>query len=266
MFRALVVLVFALCATLRASELWAGFGRVGIPGGIRACALALQDGRGEKAIIVSCDAELPPGFIEEVAAGAAKQFCIERRQLLVAALPSQSSSAAGARLKKSLVSAVGLALEDLAPALVTVTTGPVPALKVEASDGRLRGVLFGTPAPVEAREAFERAHPGAFALFLPLSGSVPAAPAELEAALAAPAEALAPPLRVAFGPAEPSPVQVFRLGKDLAILALPVTYSAPAPRKGHLLITGPALRLEKRLESVLLRLAMETLKQTGWKP
>jgi hypothetical protein len=199
-------------------------------------ALALRDAGGHRVVLVTTDLiGLPRAISDEVAARVRARFGIERPQVLLSASHTHCGPAVrknlavlydfseedrrrvdayGAELVDRLVEVVGRALEDLAPARLSVGHGAagfavnrreptaegvkigvnpkgpvdhdVPVLKVAAKDGSLRAVLFGYACHNTtlggdfyqiggdyagfAQAELERAHPGATALFVMLSG------------------------------------------------------------------------------------------------
>jgi len=156
-------------------------------------ALALEDGKGRRAVIVTMDLiGLPRSISDAVAARAAKQYGLERSQLLMncshthtgpVVRPNLSSMYElsseqtailveyAKSLEDKLVSVIGAALGDLAPARLFTGHGQaaiainrrqptakgviiglnpegptdrdVPVLKVASIDGKLKAVLFG---------------------------------------------------------------------------------------------------------------------------
>jgi neutral ceramidase len=199
-------------------------------------ALALRDGKGYQVVLVTTDLiGLPRAISDEVAARVQALFRVERPQLVLSASHTHCGPAVrknlavlydfgeedrrrvdayGGELVDHLVEVVGKALNDLAPARLSVghgavgfavnrreptpegvkigvnPAGPVdhdvPVLKVTAKDGSLRAVLFGYACHNTtlggdfyriggdyagyAQAEIERAHPGATALFMMLSG------------------------------------------------------------------------------------------------
>jgi neutral ceramidase len=190
-------------------------------------ALAIEDSKGARVVIVSTDlVGLPRAITDIVAARALKEFQLDRARLVINSSHTHTGPlirgnlanlfALGAedqsrveqysrRLTDQLVSAIGAALGDLAPANLSFGNGAagfainrranpngpvdhdVPVLKVTAPDGKLRAVLFGyachnTTLTGEfyqfsgdyagfAQIAIEKANPGATALFLMLCGA-----------------------------------------------------------------------------------------------
>lgn len=146
-------------------------------------ALALEDPDGRRVVIVTMDLiGLPREVSTEVAARAKKQFGLERSQLLLCVSHTHSGPVVWPNLKTmydlltpaerecleqyarrltgDLVSLVGAAIGDLAPARLSAGHGSVgfainrrpqkgpvdhdvPVLKIAAPDGKLRAVLFG---------------------------------------------------------------------------------------------------------------------------
>src|SRR5574341_191635 len=195
-------------------------------------ALAVQDARGNRAVIVTTDVlGLPRALTSEISEHANKSYGLKREQILFNSShthtgPVLKSSLAGAynldtaqsalvdeytqQLKGKLIKLIGKAIKDMSPAKLSYGRGEapfamnrrqfnpnavvigvnpdgvvdreVPVLRVEATDGKLRGVVFGyachnTTLTGEfyqfsgdyagfAQEAVERAHPGAVALFV----------------------------------------------------------------------------------------------------
>jgi hypothetical protein len=195
-------------------------------------ALAIQDARGNRAVIVTTDVlGLPRALTSEISEHSNKSYGLKREQILFNSShthtgPVLKSSLAGAynleaaqsalideytqQLKFKLIKLIGEAIKDMSPAKLTFGRGDapfamnrrqfnpnavvigvnpegvvdreVPVLRVEATDGKLRGVVFGyachnTTLTGEfyqfsgdyagfAQEAVERAHPGAMALFV----------------------------------------------------------------------------------------------------
>src|SRR5260370_1737745 len=190
-------------------------------------ALAVQDSKGGRVVIVSTDlVGLPRAITDVVAARVLKEFHLDRARLVINSSHTHTGPlirgnlanlfALGAedqsrveqysrRLTDQLVSAIGAALGDLAPANLSFGNGAagfainrranptrpvdhdVPVLKVTAPDGKLRAVLFGyachnTTLTGEfyqfsgdyagfAQITIEKANPGATALFLILCGA-----------------------------------------------------------------------------------------------
>jgi neutral ceramidase len=156
-------------------------------------ALALRDGEGHRAVLVTTDLiGLPRAISDEVAARVEARFGVERRALVLGSSHTHCGPAVrknlavlydfdeedrrrvdayGDELVDRLVEVVGKALEDLAPASLSVGHGAVgfavnrreptpegvkigvnpggpvdhdvPVLKVTAKDGPLKAVLFG---------------------------------------------------------------------------------------------------------------------------
>jgi neutral ceramidase len=195
-------------------------------------ALAIQDSRGARVVLVTTDLlGLPRALSSEISEYANKSYGLRRDQMLFNSShthtgPVVKNSLAGAydldatqsaliddythRLKNDLLKVIGEALKDLSPAKLSFgrSTAPfamnrrqfnpngvvigvnpegavdreVPALRVESTDGKLRGVVFGyachnTTLTGEfyefcgdyagfAQAAVERAHPGATAMFV----------------------------------------------------------------------------------------------------
>ena len=165
----------------------------GVLADLWAKALALRDPGGATVVVVTTDLIGLPGAISaDVMARAKERYGLERSQILLNSSHTHSGPAVGrnlsvmfdfstaetarvdayaSQLTADLVGVIGAALNDLAPAEVSVghgaagfainrrqpsndgvrigvnTTGPVdhdvPVLKVTAPDGRLRAVLFG---------------------------------------------------------------------------------------------------------------------------
>lgn len=195
-------------------------------------ALALEDRRGNRTVIVTSDLL---GFVrsisEAIAERAAQHYSLKRERLLLTSSHTHSGpvireSLSGMydltpqqteaiqnyteHLKEQVVEVIGAALKDLSPARLSFGRGEagfatnrrakrekgvviadnpqgpvdreVPLLKVERADGSLRAVLFSYAChnttlggefyryhgdyAGEAQAAFERAHPGAIALFM----------------------------------------------------------------------------------------------------
>jgi hypothetical protein len=195
-------------------------------------ALAVQDARGNRAVIVTTDVlGLPRALTSEISEHSNKSYGLKREQILFNSShthtgPVLKSSLAGAynleaaqsalvdeytqQLKGKLLKLIGEAIKDMSPAKLSYGRGEapfamnrrqfnpnavvigvnpdgvvdreVPVLRVEAADGKLRGVVFGyachnTTLTGEfyqfsgdyagfAQEAIERAHPGTTALFV----------------------------------------------------------------------------------------------------
>lgn len=200
-------------------------------------ALAIEDRKGARVVIVTTDLiGLPRGIADVVAARVQQQYGIDRSHLVLTSshthtgplirgnlevmfelspAESQVVSEYAARLTENLVAVIGAALQDLGPAALWFGNGraafainrreptpngvkigenpngptdpDVPVLKVTATDGKLRAVVFGyachnTTLTGEfyrisgdyagfAQLAVEKANPGATAMFLMLSGA-----------------------------------------------------------------------------------------------
>ncbi len=156
-------------------------------------ALALETSPGERIVIVTADVVgIPRAVADEVAARARKQFGLKRRQLLLNAshthtgpmvwpnlsnlvvLPAEEKRTVLAYQPKfidALVSAIGAALRDLAPATISFGQGSadfavnrrapspsgikigvnpggpvdhsVPVLKISGAGGKIRAIVFG---------------------------------------------------------------------------------------------------------------------------
>jgi len=156
-------------------------------------ALAVEDGKGSRAVLVTVDlVGLPPSLSNAVAARVAKEYGLERAQLVMNCSHTHTGPVVrpnllsmydldaeqGQRLidfakelEDKLVSVIGAALGDLAPAKLSTGHGKaviginrrqvtpkgviiglnpdgpmdpdVPVLKVETADGKLKAVLFG---------------------------------------------------------------------------------------------------------------------------
>lgn len=146
-------------------------------------ALAVEDADGRKAVIVTTDLiGLPRQMTDEVSARAAKQWGLDRSQLVfnsshthtgpivrhslvnIANLPDSALPPIeryGDELTANLTAAVGAAIGALEPAMITYHEGTagfaanrrnfpikpidhaVPVLKVTGKDGKLRGAIFG---------------------------------------------------------------------------------------------------------------------------
>ena len=146
-------------------------------------ALAIEDSKGARVVIVSTDlVGLPRAITDVVAARALKEFQLDRPRLVINSshthtgplirgnLANLFALSAGEqsridqysrRLTDQLVAVIGAALGDLAPANLSFGNGEagfainrrpnpngpvdhdVPVLKVTSPDGRLRAVLFG---------------------------------------------------------------------------------------------------------------------------
>jgi len=191
-------------------------------------ALAIESGPGRRIVIVSTDVVgIPRVVADEVAARAAKQHGLARAQLLINASHTHTGPVVWPNLQNltvfppgeqeklveysskftdALVTAIGAAIRDLAPATLeygegsvgfainrrqAFPNGPVdhavPVLKLAGADGKVRAILFGYAchnttltakiyqlsgdyAGLAAAE-LERRHPGATALFLMLCGA-----------------------------------------------------------------------------------------------
>lgn len=195
-------------------------------------ALALEDARGARIVIVTTDLlGLPRAMTTPLREHANKRYGLKPEQILFNSShthtgPVLAGSLGGAyfldatqlaavnvytkQLEEKLLGVMGAALKDLSPAKISYaqTTAPfamnrrqmtekgmvigvnregvvdrdVPVLRIEAPDGKLRGVVFGyachnTTLTGEfyqmsgdyagyAQEALERAHPGATAMFV----------------------------------------------------------------------------------------------------
>jgi neutral/alkaline ceramidase-like enzyme len=203
----------------------------GVLGPLWAKALALESSRGARIVIVTTDViGIPRAVADEVAQRVQRQYGLKRWQFLLnashthtgpmvwpnllnlAVLPPQEIEklpAYGRKFTEALVSVIGGALRDLAPATVEFgqgsagfainrrrppagsTSGPVdhkvPVLKISDAAGKLRAILFGyachnTTLTGEfyqisgdyaglAAEALESRHAGATALFMMLCGA-----------------------------------------------------------------------------------------------
>jgi len=186
---------------------------------LHAKALALEDSQGTRLVIVTVDLigirrplrdwleaevgrryQLPP---EGVLINASHTHCgpeLRAEKYVLYDLPAELAKKCEvyvARLKQQLVSVVGSALDNLAPAKLAYARdkadfainrrtkgGPVdhevPVLQVKTPDGKLRAVLFGYACHNTtlsfykfcgdyagfAQEYFEKAHPGVTALFM----------------------------------------------------------------------------------------------------
>ncbi len=238
-------------------------------------ALALEDRRGNRAVIVTSDLiGLVRAITDPIAERVAQRYGLRRDRILFTsshthsgpvlreslvgmyALDSERTAAVHAyteRLQEQVVELVGAALKDLAPARLSLGRGradfavnrrlkrekgfviavnpegpvdhEVTVLRVERADGSLRAVLFsyachnttlggdfyrfhGDYAGI-AQEAFEKAHPGAVALFMAgcgadanpnPRGTVERARKHGESLAAAVEKTLAGPLRPVAGP------------------------------------------------------------------
>jgi hypothetical protein len=211
---AVAVALLSGCGPLLAADLRAGVARVkitppqpfwmsgyaarthpseGVYQDLWAKALALRDGEGRQAVLVTTDLiGLPRAISDEVAEQARTRFGVERSSLVLNSSHTHCGPAVrknlavlydfdeedrrrvdayGAELVERLVEAVGRALDDLAPASLSVghgsvgfavnrreftsegvkigvnPSGPVdhdvPVLRVTGRDGSLRAVLFG---------------------------------------------------------------------------------------------------------------------------
>jgi neutral ceramidase len=212
--RAFALVLFSTCSPLLAADLQAGVARVnitppqpfwmsgyaarthpsdGVYQDLWAKALALRDGEGRQAVLVTTDLiGLPRAVSDEVAERVRARFQIEREALVLSSSHTHCGPAVrknlavlydfdeedrrrvdvyGAELADRLVEVVGKALEDLAPAQLSVghgsvafamnrreftpdgveigenPNGPVdhdvPVLKVTGEGGAIRAVLFG---------------------------------------------------------------------------------------------------------------------------
>ena len=146
-------------------------------------AIAIEDGRGGRAVIVTTDLiGLPRAITDAVSARAAKDYGLDRAQILfnsshthtgpivrhslvnIANIPASELPAIeryGDRLTENLFTVIGAALGKLAPASLSYHEGQasfainrrnfpdkpvdhsVPVLKVAAADGKLLAALFG---------------------------------------------------------------------------------------------------------------------------
>lgn len=204
---------------------------------IYAKAVAFQDQRGNRLVIITTDLiGIPRPLAEAVAVEARRQFKLQRAQLLFAAshthtgpalagallgmnldTPEQRASieAYTAKLQTQLIAVIGQALADLQPARLAHGAGTarfgvnrrvftpegvkggvnpdgpvdhsVPVLRIESTEGKLRGVLFGYACHNTtltgdfyqisgdyagfAQAALEQAHPGAQAMFVMGAGA-----------------------------------------------------------------------------------------------
>jgi hypothetical protein len=190
-------------------------------------ALVIESGRGQRIVIVSTDVVgIPQNVADDVAARVEKQYGIKRAQLLLNASHTHTGPVIWSNLNNltvfppeekeklvvyarkladDIVSAVGAAVRDLAPATVEYGAGKagfamnrrarpvaptdhtVPVLKLSAPGGKIRAILFGyachnTTLTAEvyqlsgdyagfAAADIEAQHPGASALFLMLCGA-----------------------------------------------------------------------------------------------
>jgi neutral ceramidase len=253
-----LVLLLSLAAALPAADFKAGVARVcitprtpvwlagfaarthpseGVLHDLWAKALALEDSKGNRAVIVTTDLiGLPHGISDVVAARVEKQYGLDRAALLLNSSHTHSGPLLrgnlelmfdlnaedkrtieeySRKLTDDLVTVVGAALGKLEPADLSFGQGEagfaanrrqptprgfefgvnpagpvdhsVPILKAAAPDGRLIAVLFGyachnTTLTAEfykisgdyagfAQLAFEKAHPGATAMFMMLCGA-----------------------------------------------------------------------------------------------
>src|SRR5579872_3815540 len=212
--RQLAVLCVAVGSSLAASDYKAGIGRIvitpekpiymsgygnrnhpseGVIHDLWAKALAIEDRKGTKTVIVTTDLiGLPRSIADIVAARIQKQYGIDRAQLVLSSShthtgplirhnleimfelgpeDSQVVTDYAALLTEKLVTVVGAALQDLAPANLSFGNGratfainrrqktpkgviigedpegptdtDVPVLKITGADGKLRAVLFG---------------------------------------------------------------------------------------------------------------------------
>jgi hypothetical protein len=131
-------------------------------------ALALEDSRGGRIVIVTADCVgLPRAITDFVAARVEKEYALERARLLFNSSGTRSAPALGSdteyrrELSENLFSVIGGALGDLAPAQIAYgfgqahfavnrrqsSRGPVdpsvPVVRVLSADGKLKALLFG---------------------------------------------------------------------------------------------------------------------------
>jgi hypothetical protein len=98
----------------------------------RVKALALQDRRGQRAVIAAAAFSVPLSVADTIAAQAIKQFNIERSSLLIYSVATGDPNPDEAR------NAIGAALGDLKPAIVEYGSG---RLTVSSHDGHCRVAL-----------------------------------------------------------------------------------------------------------------------------
>ncbi len=177
---------------------------VRVAGDLWAKALAVEDAKGHRVVIVTTDLiGLPRSITDPVAA----RTGLDRAQLVFSSSNTHSgpvlrgSSGYSVKLADSLVTVIGAALGDLKPAVLAYgegaaefgvnPTGPrdtaVPVLKVAKPDGTLLAVLFGYACRNTtvggdffqisgdyagfAQLELEKKHPGSVALFIQLCGA-----------------------------------------------------------------------------------------------
>lgn len=150
---------------------------------LHAKALAIEDGRGERVVLVSMDLiGITRALADRVSAEAASKYRLERRQIVLNASHTHTGPMLAGNLSPmaprdpaelakldeytnalsgKLVDVIGAALGNLAPAVLSFDEGEakfainrrkreiapvdhrVPVLRVSAPDGRIRAILFG---------------------------------------------------------------------------------------------------------------------------
>lgn len=247
-------ILFLFAATLSAA---AGF-RAGVARSENARALALEDPRGSRVVIVTVDEiTLSRELADFVAARIMNDYSLDRANLL---LNVSRTGLNPRRLADELVNVVGAALGQLKAAQLSagfgsadLVTNPVehsvPVLRVTSTDGKLIAILFGYACDNSgdwasgALRAIEQEHPGATAMFLMLCGrhQLPQRPpeqlgksiaTEVERVLAGRLQPVGGPLRSAFLMTELLfPLQLRRSAEREALQRLP--YPVQAIRFGR---------------------------------
>jgi len=184
----------AVLATALAADYRAGVARLEIAPERWVQAVAIQDPKGGRAVIVTAAAMGLPRAITDLVAARSE---LDRSQVLFLSGPAPPPNQA--KLAEDLVTVIGAALGDLQPAALSYGEGS--GLRVAAPDGLLRAALFGGGAgPVGHSRAVGGPIRSAFRMVEP-----------------------EPALRSRETPEPRSnlcPVQAIRFGKSLTLLAL----------------------------------------------